>query len=185
MPSMQPWYNIRKAAQVVAVFARAEGGGINVLKLTKLIYLADRRNLEKYDFPITWDNLVSMDHGPVDSITYDCINGMQGKMPDWDEFISDRMDYAVGLVKPVSDADLDQLSDAEIETLNEIWAEFGGMSKYEVRDWTHANCPEWENPHGSSNPIPFARLLKFLGKRDADGLEADLLSERSMKVAFA
>jgi uncharacterized phage-associated protein len=185
MPALQPWYNVRKAAQVVAMFARADGGSVNVLKLTKLIYLADRRNLEKYDFPITWDNLVSMDHGPVDAITYDCINGMQGKLGDWDEFVTDRTDYAVGVAKPVSDDELDELSEAELETLNEVWAQFGGMTKYEIRDWTHANCPEWENPHGSSNPIPFARLLKFLGKPAAEALEADLISERALKAVFA
>ena len=169
----------------MAFFAREQGGTINVLKLTKLVYLSDRRNLEKYDFPITWDNFVSMDHGPVDSITYDCINGMQGKIDGWDEFINDRVGYDVGLVNAVTDDELDQLSRAEIETLHDVWAEFGSMTKYEIRDWTHKNCPEWENPQGSSNPIPFGRLLKFLGKEDADLLEADLLAERSIKAAFA
>jgi uncharacterized phage-associated protein len=184
MPAMQPWYNARKAAQVVAYFAWQQGGEINVLKLTKLVYLADRRNLEKFEFPITWDNFVSMDHGPVDSITYDCINGMQGN-EDWEEFVSGRNGYTIGLAKQVSGNDLDELSEAELETLGEIWEQFGGFTKYQIRDWTHQNCPEWENPHGSSSPIPFSRLLKFLGKKDADELETDLINERALKTAFA
>ncbi len=185
MPSMQPWYNARKAAQVAAFFARRDGGGINVLKLTKLVYLADRRNLEKYDFPITWDNFVSMDHGPVNSITYDCINGMHGGVEGWEQHITDRAGYKVGLASDIQESDLDQLSEAELETLGEIWDTFGQMTQYQVRDWTHANCPEWEDPHGSSNPIPLARILKFLGKADANELESELLAERQMKEIFA
>ncbi|MFD1610855.1 Panacea domain-containing protein [Sphingomonas tabacisoli] len=185
MPKMQPWYNARKAAQVSAFFAAKQGGTIPVLKLTKLLYLADRKNLQKYDFPITWDNLVSMDHGPVNSITYDCINGMRAANEDWEEFITDRAAYSVGITKPINVDQLDQLSDAEVETLEETWAEFGHMTKWQIRDWTHANCPEWEDPNGSSYPIPFNRLLKFLGKQDANELEADLLAERTLKAAFA
>lgn len=185
MPQMQPWYNVRKAAQVVAFFATREGGEINVLKLAKLVYLADRRNLEKYEFPITWDNLVAMDHGPVNSITLDCVKGMYDRVAVWEEFVTDRASYQVGAQKSFSLADFDELSDAELGTLEETWGQFGTMSKYQIRDWTHENCPEWEDPHGSSSPIPFGRLLKFLGKQDANELEADLLAERSARAAFA
>jgi uncharacterized phage-associated protein len=64
------WYNARKAAQVAAFFAKAQGGKINVLKLVKLIYLADRLALETFEHPILEDKFVSMDHGPVNSITF-------------------------------------------------------------------------------------------------------------------
>src|SRR6478672_1543419 len=36
-----PGYNVRKAAQVTAFFAKKEGGAIEVLKVAKLLYLAD------------------------------------------------------------------------------------------------------------------------------------------------
>jgi uncharacterized phage-associated protein len=183
---MTPWFNTRKAAQVVAFFALREGGSINVLKATKLVYLADRRNLEKFDFPITGDNFVSMDHGPVNSLTYECINGMQGERPDWEQFVTDRSGYNVGLAyENLTESDLDQLSEAELETLAEIWEQFGGMTKYQVRDWTHDHCPEWEDPHGSSAPIPFSRVLKYLGKGTADELEALIKSERKVAASFA
>jgi len=182
---MTPWFNTRKAAQVVAFFAHKQGGAINVLKAAKLVYLADRRNMEKYDFPITGDNLVSMDHGPVNSLTYDCINGMQGARPDWEQFVGGRAEYSVGLANAgMVIADLDELSEAEIETLEETWAEFGGMSQYQIRDWTHDHCLEWEDPNGSSAPIPFARVFKYLGKSSPDELEAQIKAERSTRVAF-
>ena len=183
---MTPWFNARKVAQVVAFFAREQGGAINVLKLTKLVYLADRRNMEKYDFPITGDNLVSMDHGPVNSITYNCINGMEVDRGDWEQFVTDRAGYEVGLAREqLSDDDLDELSDAEIETLRETWAKFGNMSKYGIRDWTHDNCPEWEDPKGSSASIPFSRVFKYLGKAHSDELESDIRAERTIRQVFA
>lgn len=182
---MTPWFNVRKAAQVVAFFARQQGGTINVLKVSKLIYIADRKNMEKFDFPITGDNFVSMDHGPVNSMTLDCINGMQGKRPEWEQFVTDRSNYHVGVVADFADDDFDQLSDAEIQTLQEVWAEFGSQSQYQIRDWTHENCPEWENPQGSSQPIPFARVFKYLGKQKADELELQIAVERGLTQAFA
>lgn len=183
---MTPWFNTRKAAQVVAFFAIREGGAINVLKVAKLVYIADRKNMEKFEFPITGDNFVSMDHGPVNSITFNCINGMQGAKEEWEKFVTDRSGYTVGVSQnDLTEDGLDQLSEAELETLNEVWAEFGPMTKYEVRDWTHNNCPEWEDPNGSSSPIPFSRVFKYLGKAAADELESQIASERAVQAAFS
>lgn len=180
-----PWFNVRKAAQIAAFFAREQGGEINVLKLTKLVYLADRRNMEKFDSPISGDNFVSMDHGPVNSITYNYINGMEGQRDSWAEFIADRSGYQVGLVRPVEDEDLDQLSRAEIATLREVWAEFGKMDRFEIRDWTHKNCPEWEDPQGSSAPIAFERVLGFLNKPNARELAEQIRAQRFVNAVFA
>jgi len=181
---MTPWFNVRKAAQIAAYFAREQGGSINVLKLVKLIYIADRKNMEKFDFPISGDSLVSMDHGPVNSMTLNYINGTVDDRVAWEHFISDRAGHDVGLARAVSDDDLDELSRAELTTLREVWNQFGAMTKYEIRDWTHANCPEWENPDGSSTPIPHARVFKFLGKAHADELEQCVHEERRLRASL-
>lgn len=182
---MTTWFNKRKAAQVAAFFAKQEGNDINVLKLTKLIYLADREHMEKFDYPITGDELVSMPHGPVNSLTSDLINGCQSNRNGWDEFIADRAGYNVGLAKAITLDDLDELSDAEIATLQEVWAKFGHMSKYEIRDWTHDNCLEWEDPNGSSNPIPYERVFKCLGKKHASELVEKIKTDRNINEIFA
>jgi len=180
-----PWFNVRKAAQIAAFFAREQGGEINVLKLTKLVYIADRLNMDRYDFPISGDNFVSMDHGPVNSITYSHINGMEGQCDQWSEFMTDRSGYRVGLVHNVSDDDLDELSQADLETLHEVWAHFGNMNQFQIRDWTHDNCPEWEDPDGSSYPIAFERVLGFLNKPNAREIADEIRSLRRVQEAFA
>jgi uncharacterized phage-associated protein len=179
------WFNVRKAAQIAAFFAREQGGSINVLKLAKLVYLADRKNMEKYDLPISGDNFVSMDHGPVNSIMYNYINGMEDQRDSWAEFIADRAGYEVGLVHAVTDDDLDQLSRAEIDTLRDVWSQFGSMDRYEIRDWTHANCPEWEDPQGSSAPIAFERVFGFLSKPNARELAEQIRAQRFVDTVFA
>lgn len=60
---------------MVAFFAIKAGGLINILRATKLVYLADRLSMEKRDHAITGDNYVSMPFGPVNTNTYDYMNG--------------------------------------------------------------------------------------------------------------
>lgn len=103
-----------------------------------------------------------MPHGPVNSLTYELIGG-GSEHEDWSELVSDRAENNVALARPLTDADTDELSDAEIAAMEAVWAKFGGMSKYQIRDWTHKNCPEWEDPNGSSAAIPHDRTLKYLG----------------------
>jgi len=170
-------FNVKKAAQVVAYFAWQSGGSINVLKLAKLVYLADREFMAVYDAPILNDKIVSMDHGPVNSITLNYVNGLASS-PDWSTYINGRAQYEVGLTNKISVADLDELSEAEVDILEVVWKRFGNLDKYAVRDYTHRNCPEWEDPNGSSNPIPYERIFKFLGKQDTRYLAEKVSSDR-------
>lgn len=179
-------YKTRKAAQVAAFFALKQGGSINVLKLAKLLYIGDREHLSRYDLPILFDSFVSMDHGPVTSMTLDYVNGYQEDRANWDAFVSDRAGYDVGAAsEKMTIDDLDELSDAEIDTLEYVWTKFGGMSKYGVRDWTHDNCGEWEDPKGSSAPIPYERVLKFLGKDHSTEIAQEIETARGLDRALS
>jgi uncharacterized phage-associated protein len=160
-----PGYNVRKAAQVTAFFAKKQGGDIAVLKLAKLLYLADREFMARYDFPILFDYLVSMPHGPVTSLTLNYINGLEAERTQWESFVVARAGNFVGIARQdISFDELDELSEAEAHVLETTWDQFGHMSAWQLRNYTHANCPEWEDPQGSSYPIPYDRVLKFLGK---------------------
>ena len=59
---------------------------------------------------------------------------------------------------------LDELSKADTEVLESIWNQFGSLSRWEIRDYTHQHCPEWEDPLGSSRPIRFEKLFQSLGR---------------------
>jgi uncharacterized phage-associated protein len=178
-------FNARKAAQVVAFFARESGGRINVLKLIKLVYLADRESMRNFDRPILFDQIVSMDHGPVNSATYDLVNGASDVSSDWDSFVGPRAGHDVTLAREnIANEDLDELSRRDLKVLEAVWRRFKDYGKYQIRDWTHENCPEWENPQGSSAPIPYDRIFKFLGKKNAEQLSDFILESQNLRENF-
>ncbi len=177
-------YDVKKAAQVAAFFAIEAGGKINILKLTKLMYLADRDHLEQYDYPILFDKIVSMPHGPVNSLTY---NYSSGGLEDdfWNYYITDRDMHDLGVTKKFNIDELDQLSDAEVQVMKLIWTKFGHMNQFELVDYTHKYCKEWNDPNGSSEPISYETVFKFLGKDDSAMLSRAIEEERLLKRAWA
>lgn len=179
-------FDDRKAGQVAAFFVNAEGGRMSVIKLVKLIYLSDREFMDRCGLPITFDRLVSMPHGPVNSQTYECIQGAVDR-PGWEEWIGDREGHIVTVRKPVSRDALDEVSDAEIETMQAVWQRFGSMGKWEIRDWTHERCAEWRDPDGSSLPIDYADVFRALGRDDvmARDLAGHVEAHRRIDKIFA
>lgn len=165
-------YNPRKAAQTIAYLAiKNSKKPLDVLKAVKLVYLADRLSIQNYGFPIQDEYRASMKHGPVNLDTYSYIQGERSTSGgDWTIYLRDREDHKVALADRTVDCDdLDELSDADIETLDKVWSVFGNMEKWDLVQWTHKpeNVPEWEDPNGSSSRIPIGRLLSILGVENA------------------
>lgn len=159
-------FNEQKAAQIAAWFLAQAGGAMPHLKLMKLMYLADREAMLEHGFPMTGDHFVSMPHGPVLSNTLSHMNDEAPTSPDgWDSWIGDKANHEVALVRNASAEDLDYLSRADLGVLAAIWAKFGHMTKYQIRDYTHdsRNCPEWRDPKGSSYPIHYKTIFEALG----------------------
>ena len=179
----------RKVAQMAAYFTTREGGRIDILKLIKLLYLADREAMSSYGFPISFDSAVSMDHGPVLSRTYDLINGCVSG-PDgeaWESIISDRKDHEVALRRPLAREDYDQLSEADFEILDSIWAKFGHLNKWALVKYTHENCKEWKDPNHSSYPITESEIFRALGRGENEipDLVDCIKAERELDRIFA
>lgn len=181
---MYQGFNEKLAAQVAAFFIMKQGNEIPVLKLTKLIYLADRESMALTGYPITNDHFVSMPHGPVNSYTLNFVDGNIDST-DWSDLVSDRANHSVALARPFDDSDQSELSEADIDILTAVWDKFGSMDKWEIRDWTHENCPEWEDPRGSCAPIPHERVLRFLGVQHADEFANDIKAERQVENIFS
>lgn len=163
----------RKAAQVAAYFALKSGGAINILKLAKLVYLVERESMRRFDEPMFYDKLVSMDHGPVASMTLNGINGLRDT-PEWIEFLAGRKNYDVLVSENKSLNDLDELSRADLNILEFLWEKFGSYNRYELRDWTHDNCQEWVDPKGSSFGIAHGHVFGFLEKPNAAALAEEI-----------
>lgn len=152
-----------RVAEMAAFFLSRLGGREKYLKIMKLLYLAEREAMAKWGDSISGDNFVSMTHGPVLSQTYDLIKGSSDGGA-WDRLIKDEADYMISLRDPIDLDDLDDLSPAEIAILQSIFDQFGHMGQYQLRDLTHDMCEEWQDPNGSSMPIPVERIFAAMGK---------------------
>jgi uncharacterized phage-associated protein len=170
----QHMFDERRLAQMAAFFADRAGQHIDVLKLMKLLYLADRASMERYSAPISFDHMVSMEHGPVLSQALNFCSGFSESAPGgWEEWMHDRAAHIVELKQPVTREKLDELSEADIEVLQQVWDRFGSMSGWELRNWTHDHCPEWRDPHGSSLRIRYSDVFRAIGKSPEEARELD------------
>lgn len=171
-------FDERRAAQAAAFLLHRAGGTLPLIKLMKLMYLAERLSFKRYGEALTGDQLVSMEHGPVLSRTYNHIKGARTAVAGgWDTWVADRAGHAVALrdasMVRSPEQDLTYLSDSDLEVLGEIWTQFGHWDKWALRDHTHDQCPEWKDPEGSSIPIAYVDLFTALGYTEAEAAELD------------
>jgi len=159
--------NERKATQVAARFLAHANRRFPYMSLLKLMYITDREALRRWGAPVTNDRYVSMKHGPVLSGVYDLLVVPNETPTYWQRHISSPEKYEVELVKHPGQ---DQLSPAEEELIDEIFATYGRQSQWQLRDLTH-EFAEWQNPEGSSIPIDIKDILRALGASDAEANE--------------
>ena len=153
-----------KATQAAARLLRIRGGTMSYMKLIKLLYLADREALARWGRPITTDNYVSMDKGPVLSHVLDRIN--EGPSPEeepsyWAQHIASSGNYEVTLT---DDPSGNLLSEAEDELLDAVFAAHGHLSRWEMVNFVHT-LPEWHDPEGGAIPIGYADILRAFNKK--------------------
>lgn len=185
-------FDIKKAIQVINYLLKKNGGTMNYTKLLKLLYIADKRILERSCFSITTDSYASIKNGPVTSTIYDLIKGNRHVARDiWDTlFVKDG--YALKLL---SENNLPEnlLSRAEIETLDSVFEEFKGMTYNELIEYTHRKdlFPEvrWEDAekHNTSYPLPVEDILASIGykKEEISIIDAEVTSQEADATFFS
>jgi len=181
-------FNEQKVAQMAAYLLNKQGGRFAHLKLMKLLYLSDREAMGRFGYSLSGDFPVSMPHGPVLSQTLSLISG--DILPcehGWDCWISDKENYEVSTKKEFTRNDLDELSEFDIEVLDSVWNRFGHMNQWEIRDYTHDYCSEWQDPQGSSLPIKMDSIFRALGKTEVEtsALSDEIEAQKSISKIFA
>jgi len=154
---MRPDFDKIKATEAtVYLLNKGENSELYLIHALKMLYIAERRALQRWGRSITWDRFVSMDNGPVLSRTYNLMSGSDRSAEIWDRHISDRSNHKISIAEPL---DPQKLSLAELKLLDEVFHEFGHVPRFDVCDHTH-KFPEWKDPDGSSLPIEISEILK-------------------------
>lgn len=160
-------FDTLRAIQAVAVLLKESGGRHNYTSVLKMLYLADRDSIKRVGSPITGDRPYAMDNGPVLSRIYDLIKGAdddEETQATWSKYIR-RDGFDVELLL---DPGEEKLSEFEVETLREIFAQNGNKRLFELIQDSH-DLPEWEESYigeGTSREIHLKTLLRALGMED-------------------
>lgn len=108
-------------------------------KIFKVLYFAERQHLADWGRVITGDVFIAMDAGPVPSKLYDMLKIVRG-----DSYISDTEGLGKYFqienwmfVRPLKDANLDQLSKSEQDALNSSIEKYGSLSFDELKKKSH------------------------------------------------
>ncbi len=142
------------------VFLVRKLGPLSKVKLMKLLYLADRASFLRLGHPITGDQQRALPYGPVPSETLNLLNE---SLPGEDVFrhlhIVDNEVRAVG-----DSGGALGLDDDEIEILEDIAREFGGIEQWALVRQLHKE-PEVEEVYKpkTSRPISYEAILKHHG----------------------
>lgn len=157
-------FKYETATQALNYLAGKAGGTLNKLKALKLIFFADRYHVRKYGRPVTGDEYLAMQYGPVASSVKD--------IAEMSSFLDPKVaNYAINFIVPVNKltfrsvaaVDTDQLSDSDMEALDFAWNHFGAVGKYELAELTHA-YPEWKRHESALKHVANVRMdyLDFL-----------------------
>ena len=137
-------FKYETATQALNYLALKSGGRINKMKALKLIFFSDRYHLRKYGRPITNDEYLAMEYGPVASGVKD--------IAEMSDFLGSKAaKYAGNFIKPIprydycsiNPVDTDVFSESEIEALDYVWDHFGSFDAFTLAEVTH-HYPEWK-----------------------------------------
>ncbi len=116
------------------------------IKLVKLIYLADKYHLIRYGRTITNDDYYAMQHGPVGTTVKDVLSfdsfSLSANGIKYASRLLDKIDDNNFTAKLSARVSFDMLSDTDKEALDFVVEEFGSMSSWKLRNYTH-QYPEW------------------------------------------
>ncbi len=175
-------FNIKKAIAAAAYLIERSGGSQNMFVLIKMLYYADRTALINWGNSITGDSFASLAKGPIVSDIYNFLKSstvgpwLNQDTNEWRESIT-RKDNEVSLLR---DVDKGVLSEREVEVLEQSRVRINNI-RGSIAVWLHDNCPEWEDPKGSSIPIDPATILRTAGRSDE---EINEIEQANYQVRF-
>lgn len=158
-------FNQIKAAQVAARLVAKSGGKLNYLHALKMLYAIDRTAFANWGQPIIGGTYCSLRKGPITSEIYDLIKA--AKVAEDESFWSIHLSTRDNDLKLKKDPGKDELSEAELQVVDDVHAMLAHRDRWDVVDMTH-EFKEWKDPGKSSDPIPVEKMLKVLGKSEEE-----------------
>ncbi len=143
-------FNHEKAIEVIIYLAERINDP-TYHSINKLLYFADKTSLERFGRFICGETYLAMPQGPVPSNVYDL---MKEAVDDGSNgFIVESQHH----VKPLRQANLEKLSDSDIQCLEKMIKLYGDVPYWVKRDVSHdeAYYAAW-NARGNKSSVPMS-----------------------------
>ena len=168
---MNKLFKYDKAVNSLLYALQKLGGRTDMHKLCKILYFADQKHLSKYGRSITGDTYIAMQFGPVPSCIDDMLKALRG-----DSFFSSSEEIKPlkecmtfdnrFIIRSLAAPDMDELSDSDIECLDNAIDLCKDKSFAELTEYSHGLA--WNNT-----------------KRDRTMSVKDILCEAGDEEAYA
>jgi uncharacterized phage-associated protein len=107
-------------------------------KVFKILYFADRIHISKYARPILGDRYIAMEYGPVPSNIYDVLKRLRSTDKSFDlGSMADLFEINGYCIIPKQDADLEELSESEIDCIDESIKDNINLTFGQLTDKSH------------------------------------------------
>jgi uncharacterized phage-associated protein len=173
-------FDLEKAIQAVGVVLRHEGLTSDRVRLLKLLYIADRRSLEKFGRPIIGSKMVALPYGPLHSHILDLIHDKHVGTSRWASFFRN---HGVR-VELVQQPDVGLLSKQEIDLLAEVAIEFAETDDWDLVHKVTHKFVEYGRNIGAR--IPIGDILDAVGRgADTNQIAQDVTDSEAFNRFFA
>jgi len=134
----------------------------DMLKVFKILWFADLSHMKKYGRFITEDNWAKMPLGPVPSRLYDIVKGIRGNDKFYEKYAELMSVTNHQVVNPLAPADMDYLSDSDIEELDKSIRKNKDLASRSLSEKSHGKA--WENS-SMGYDISLDNILDELGMK--------------------
>ena len=138
---------ILKIKAVVLYILKALPEGVDYIHLFKVMYFAQQNQLKEYGLPIIYDTFVARKHGPVPTLTYKVLRGVEGKAEISSPELKDFADslkvelshdgHQLILASKQAVCDMDELSVADVKMLDKWIDKCKGVDSFDLSDKSH------------------------------------------------
>ncbi len=139
-------YRVEKLIKSIAYLSHIGVTGLDRLKISKLVYFADKYHLIEFGRPILGDNYYALPYGLVPTVSLDIMEGACGEeMVDSPDSNVDKLLESLNVTRvgrhPTfsvkEGVDFSDLSESEMEILNRVAEEYGAKTGPQLIDITH------------------------------------------------
>lgn len=174
---------ILKIKAVVSYILQNVREGMDYIPLFKVMYFSQQKHLTLYGMPLMDDSFVARKHGPVPTLTYKVMRGLEGKIDLESEELKDfasalsvatQDGHQVVRLKASASCDMDELSVSNVRMLDEVMEQYKDVAAFDLSDLSHDKA--WKNAQKRAEKTGENAKMALYEIAEAGGATKEMLS---------